>query len=35
MLIAKRMGIDKVVDVANSDMTKIQGAALKSAFLLI
>lgn len=33
--IAKRLGIDNVVDVANSDMTKIQGAALKSAFLLI
>lgn len=35
MSIAKRLGIDKVVDVANSDMTKIQGAAMKSAFLLI
>ena len=35
MAIAKRLGIDNVVDVANSDMTKIQGAALRSAFLLI
>lgn len=35
MAIAKRLGIDKVIDVANSDMTKIQGAALRSAFLLI
>lgn len=35
MAIAKRLGIDNVVDVANSDMTKIQGAALKSAFLLV
>ncbi len=33
--IAKRLGIDNVVDVANIDMTKIQGAALKGAFLLI
>lgn len=33
--IAKRLGIDNVVDVANIDMTKIQGSALKSAFLLI
>lgn len=35
ILIAKRLCIDNVVDVANSDMTKIQGAALKRAFLLI
>lgn len=35
MSIARRLGIDNVVDVVNSDMTKIQGAALKSAFLLI
>lgn len=35
MSIAKRLGIDKVVGVADSDMTKIRGAALKSAFLLI
>lgn len=35
MSIARRLGIDNVVDVVNSDMTKIQGAALKSASLLI
>lgn len=35
ILIAKRMGIDNVVDVANSDMTKIQGSALKRAFLIV
>ena len=32
---AKRMGIDKEKDLLSSNMTKIQGAALKSAFLLI
>lgn len=35
MSIANRLGIDKVVDDADSDMTKIRGAALKSAFLHI
>lgn len=33
--IAKRLGLDKVIDVKNTDMGKVQGAAMKSAFMLI
>ncbi len=33
--IAERLGLEKVLDIEKSDMRKVQGQALRSAFLLI